>query len=71
MLYGVATMLFDQQEQPTWVNNVAAWGSKLSGGTSQYAKENTFSFENFGNLIADVALQWGQQKAVAQAINSL
>lgn len=71
MLYGVATMLFDQQEQPTWINNVAAWGSKLSGGTSQYAKENTFSFENFGNLIADVALQWGQQKAVAQAINSL
>ena len=71
MLYGVATMLFDQQEQPTWVNNVAAWGSKLSGSTSQYAKENTFSFENFGNLIADVALQWGQQKAVAQAINSL
>lgn len=71
MLYGVATMLFDQQEQPTWVNNVAAWGSKLSGGTSQYAKENTFSFENFGNLIADVALQWGQQKAVAQAINNL
>jgi hypothetical protein len=43
----------------------------MSTGTSQYAKENTFSFENFGNLIADVALQWGQQKAIAEGINKL
>lgn len=71
MLYGFATMLSDKQEQPKWVNNVAAWGTKLSGGTSQYAKENTFSFENFGNLISDVALQWGQQKVIAQAFNKL
>lgn len=71
MLYGWVTALSDAQEAPKWVNNAAAWGSKLSGGTSQYAKENTFSFENFGNLIADVALQWGQQKAIAQGINKL
>ena len=71
MLYGVATMFSDQQEAPKWINNVAAFGTKFSGGTSQYAKENTFSFENFGNLIADVALQWGQQKAIAQAFNSV
>ena len=71
MLYGIATMLSDSNESPVWVNNVAAWGTKMSGGTSQYAKENTFSFENFGNLIADVALQWGQQKAIAQGISKL
>ena len=71
MLYGIATMLGDSQEQPKWINNVAAYGSKMSGGTSQYAKENTFSFENFGNLIADVALQWGQQKAIASAFNKI
>lgn len=71
MLYGWATALGDSQEQPKWINNVAAYGAKMTGGTSQYAKENTFSFENFGNLIADVALQWGQQKAIASAFNKL
>ena len=71
MLYGVATMLSDRQEAPNWVNKIAAYGTKYSGGVSQYAKENTFSFENFGNLIADVALQWGQQKALATGINKL
>ena len=71
MLYGIATMLSDRQEAPNWVNKVAAYGTKYSRGTSQYAKENTFSFENFGNLIADVALQWGQQKALATGINKL
>lgn len=71
MLYGWMTSLSDRQEAPKWINKVAAYGTKFSGGTSQYAKENTFSFENFGNLIADVALQWGQQKAIANGINKL
>jgi hypothetical protein len=71
MLYGWMTSLSDRQEAPKWINTVAAYSTKYSGGTSQYAKENTFSFENFGNLIADVALQWGQQKAIANGINKL
>ena len=71
MLYGWMTSLSNQQEAPKWINKVAAYGTKYSGGTSQYAKENMFSFENFGNLIADVALQWGQQKAIANTINKL
>ena len=71
MMYGWMTALSDKQEAPKWINKVAAYGTKYSGGTSQYAKENTFSFENFGNLIADVALQWGQQKAIANGINKL
>jgi hypothetical protein len=59
MLYGFATALTDKQEAPSWINNIAAYGTKFTGSTSQYAKENLFSFENFGNLISDVALQWG------------
>jgi hypothetical protein len=38
---------------------------------SDYAQENTFSFENFGNLMSDVALQWGQQKFIANTFNKL
>jgi hypothetical protein len=30
-----------------------------------------FSFENIGALVADVALQWGQQKAIAKGISKL
>ena len=50
MLYGFATILGDSNETPKWINNVAAFGTNMSTGTSQYAKENTFSFENFGNI---------------------
>lgn len=71
MLYGWMTALSDTQEAPKWINKIAATGTKFTGGTSQYAKENTFSFENFGNLISDVALQWGQQKAIAGAFNKV
>ena len=69
MLYGWVSAMGDSQNAPAWINTVAAAGQKFSGGTSQYAKENMFSFENFGNLIADVALQWGQQKTIAKAFN--
>lgn len=70
MLYGIATM-FGDSETPDWINSIAAQGEKFSGGTSQYAKEHTFSFENIGNLISDVALQWGQQKKIAEVMNKL
>lgn len=70
MLYGIATM-FGDSDTPEWINSIAAQGEKFSGGTSQYAKEHTFSFENIGNLISDVALQWGQQKKIAQVMNEL
>jgi hypothetical protein len=40
------------------MNTISAIGNKFSGNTSDYAKEKMFSFENFGNLISDVALQW-------------
>lgn len=71
MLYGMTTALFSDSKTPKWMNTIAAMGDKFTSGTSDYAKEHTFSIENFGNLISDVALQWGQQKGIAQAINKL
>lgn len=70
MLYGMATALSDS-EAPSWLNSLAAYGTRTSSSTSDYAKANTFSFENFGNLVSDVALQWGQQKAIATAFNKM
>lgn len=71
MLYSVATNLFGSgdNETPEWVNNLAAKGESLTTSTSMWSKEHTFSFENFANLISDVALQWGQQKQIAKAVN--
>lgn len=71
MLYSMSSALLGGPETPAWINSLAAMGDKFSSGTSQYAKQNTFAFENFGNLVADVALQWGQQKTIAQAFNKL
>ena len=71
MLYQISTSLFENTNDSKLLNNLAGWGNKLTSGTSDYAKQNTFSFENFGNLISDVALQWGQQKVIAQGISKL
>lgn len=71
MLYNMASALIGGGDSPAWLNSIAAMGDKFSSNTSQYAKEHTFSFENFGNLVADVALQWGQQKTIAQAFNKM
>lgn len=59
MVYGVASAFFTDDDAPKWINSIAATGEKLTSGTSDYSKQHTFSFENFGNMIADVALQWG------------
>lgn len=71
MLYGITTALFSDADTPRWLNSIAAMGEKFSGGTSDYAKEHSFSFENIGNMVSDVALQWGQQKQIAKAFNEL
>lgn len=71
MLYQISTSLLGNTNDSKLLNNIAGWGNKLTGGTSEYAKQNTFSFENFGNLISDVALQWGQQKVIANSIAKL
>lgn len=71
MLYGMASSLFGVEQDAAVLNTIAAVGNKFSSGTSEYAKQHTFAFENFANLMADVATQWGQQKAIAGAISKL
>nr|DAF63667.1 MAG TPA: Helicase [Podoviridae sp. ctz6O13] len=70
MLYGMATALTDS-DTPSWINTLAAKASSATTSTSDYGKENAFSFENFGSLVTDVALQWGQQKAIASAFQKV
>lgn len=72
MLYGMA-MSFSGSDNvdSKLANTIAAYGQKFTGSTSDYAQENTFSFENFGNLMSDVALQWGQQKFIASTFSKL
>lgn len=72
MLYGVVTGLAGAEEtESSTLNNIAAIGNKFSASTSDYSKENTFTFENIANLISDVALQWGQQDLIVNGYNRL
>ena len=57
MLARVGTSLFNTNDYETPIlNELAAYGEIFTGGTSEYSKQHTFSFENFGNLVSDVAL---------------
>lgn len=71
MLYGMVSTLWGNDQDSTLLNTIAAVGQQLTSGTSDYAKEHTFAFENIASLIADVATQWGQQKGIANSINKL
>lgn len=72
MAYGMmASLTGDDVVDNQLANTIAAYGQKFTGSTSDYAQEKTFSFENFGNLMSDVALQWGQQKFIANTYNKL
>ena len=70
MLFSVGTNLFSSKavNAPKWMNTLAAKGESLTLGSSVYSSQHPFSFENFANLMSDVALQWGQQKQVAKAV---
>ncbi len=72
MMERVGTVLSSEDpSENSMLNTLAAYGQKFTGSTSDYSKQKTFSFENFGNLISDVALQWAQQKAIAETITKL
>lgn len=70
MLADTVTLLGEDQDSQL-LNTIAAYGNKFTGSTSEYAKQNMFSYENFANLATDVALQWGQQKAIANTIRNI
>ena len=71
MLYGMVSSLWGNEEDSKLLNTIAAYGDKFSSGTSEYSKQNTFTFENIASLLGDVALQYGQQQLIAQSINKL
>lgn len=68
MLNNILQMWNDDYDDPKLLNTIAGIGQKFTGGTTEHSKTSTFSFENFGNLVADVALQWSQQKLLANSI---
>jgi hypothetical protein len=53
--YELVTGLSDS-ETPDWINSLVSRSYQWTSGTSDYAKQHTFSFENFANLLSDVAL---------------
>lgn len=72
MLYGMAKSFTGSDDVDSkLLNTMAAYGQRMTSSTSDYASEHTFSFENFGNLMSDVALQWGQQKFIANTFSKL
>ena len=71
MLYGMVSSLWGNEEDSQLLNTIATYGDKFSSGTSEYSRQNTFTFENIASLIGDVATQWGQQRAIAESINKL
>lgn len=67
MLADIVTLFGNDVDSP-FLNTIAGYGNKFSGSTSEYSRNNLFTLENIGNLISDVALQWGQQKAILNTI---
>lgn len=63
-LYNTVAGNFTDSTIP-FFNQIQGIGRSLQGSTSEYSKEHLFSFENFANTIADVALQWQQQRVIA------
>ena len=72
MLYGIVKWLYGSDNVDSkLLNTIAAYGQTFTGSSSDYARQKIFSFENFANLMSDVALQWGQQKFIAQTFSKL
>lgn len=71
MLYGMTTSLFGNESEPEFLNTLAGYGEKFTGGVSEYGSQHTFSFEQFGKLLGDVATQWGQQRLIANTVSKL
>ena len=72
MLYGMLSSIFNpENSQSKFANNLQGFATQLSGDVSDYSKQSNFTFENIANMATDVALQWGQQKAIIKGIQEL
>lgn len=71
MLYGLTTAWFDMPAENGTLNKLAGIGQALTTGTSDAGKSSMLNLEVLSNMVTDVALQWGQQKAIATSIGKL
>lgn len=71
MLYGLTTAWFDMPEENATLNRLAAYGESFTTSTSDYGRSKMLNTETLATMISDVALQWGQQKAIANSISKL
>lgn len=72
MLYGMLSSIFSSENNESKVaNTLQGFATQISGDVSDYSKQSNFTFENISNMVTDVALQWGQQKAIITGIQEL
>lgn len=71
MLYGQISSWLNLPEESSTLNTLAAFGESLTTSTSDEGNSSILNTEQVFNLLSDVALQWGQQKVIAQSINKL
>ena len=71
MLYGITTAWFDMPAENGTLNKLAGIGQALTTGTSDAGKSSMLNLEVLSNMVTDIALQWGQQKAIATSISKL
>lgn len=71
MLYGLTTAWFDMPAENETLNKLAGIGQALTTGTSDAGKSSMLNLEVLSNMMTDIALQWGQQKAIATSIGKL
>ena len=71
MLYGLTTAWFDMPAENGTLNKLAGIGQAITTGTSDAGKSSMLNLEVLSNMVTDVALQWGQQKAIATSIGKL
>ena len=71
MLYSLTTAWFDTPAENATLNKLAGIGQALTTGTSDAGKSSMLNIEVLSNMMTDIALQWGQQKAIATSISKL
>lgn len=71
MLYGISTSWSDAPQENATLNKLAGIGQSLTTGISDAGKSSMLNAEQLSSMISDIALQWGQQKAIANSINKL
>lgn len=72
MLSGMLSSLFTSDDvQIGILNRLAGNAMAMTGSTSDASQASNWTIENMANLIEDVALQWGQQKAIVKGISKL